>query len=754
MRRFAFFRSSIIPILLCFLFIPAVWADSDRLIDLDFKNADLKDVLRALAFQKGVNFIIDNNISGSVTIRLTKVSFEDALNIITRSNSLAVSRENNIYRISFQDPSTLNMVYENGLLTLEAVNARLPQILSVLSQKSGRNYVPSPDLQDRLTIAFTRVPLGEGVQALLTQANCSAENNGSVIFVRKKISLPFTLAIQYQDNLLSLEATNVPLGSLARSIAEKTGVAVVANQELNQNISIYFQNLPLDQALNLLCNANNLELVKEGPAWRIAKGSYNPQNSNLRIVYDSQTQLFTLDIQGAALTTVLREMAVKANLNLVVLPQVNANINNLRLQKLNFTQVLEYLLRGTIYTYKKVDDIYIVGDGFAVRPENTEFAEVKRYTVQYLKADQLLNTLPPLFPRQNFTQLPDKNVVVLTAPPDIQAKFQEYLNQMDVENSDVRTAMIRIKHLKAEDVLKYFPAAIPKNDIIVIKELNALTVTGSQNLISQVQQYIETVDQVNPMIVFDIQVISISDTDKTEWNASGTLSVGDKSLAIAPETGSITLTNGTATTATATTLAALKLLVSQEKAKILQNPTISTLNGYPTNFKVSTKRSFQVESTQTVNGNVTTTQQQMVVDTGLYISINPWVSADKQITMEIKPTFSEYNDPPSTNMIAITVERTTESTIRVHDQQTVIISGLKYTSKDKKVYKMPVLGDIPGLGALFRRTFDQESQNEFVILITPHLIYDEAAKKAMNEKLSGSYDRDIRAEMGGGKDGE
>ena len=57
-----------------FILVPGIFGQSTKLINLDFKNTDIKDVLRALAKQSGVSIIIADDTSGKVTIHLTKVT--------------------------------------------------------------------------------------------------------------------------------------------------------------------------------------------------------------------------------------------------------------------------------------------------------------------------------------------------------------------------------------------------------------------------------------------------------------------------------------------------------------------------------------------------------------------------------------------------------------------------------------------------------------------------------------------------------
>ncbi len=99
------------------------------------------------------------------------------------------------------------------------------------------------------------------------------------------------------------------------------------------------------------------------------------------------------------------------------------------------------------------------------------------------------------------------------------------------------------------------------------------------------------------------------------------------------------------------------------------------------------------------------------VDTGIQLKLKPWVSGN--ITVGVEPSISGL---PSTN------EHSVVTTVRVKDGQTIVIGGLIQNLKHESVNKLPLLGELPILGHLFRSTDIVESETEFVIYITPHLI--------------------------------
>lgn len=758
-------------LLLLIFLAPVIWGESTDIIDgLRFKNTDIRDVLRALADQAGVNMVLDNNVNGTITINLTKVSFNDALNLIMKQNNLTYTKENKIYRISQIENAVLKVDFNEGLLTVEARDIKLRQLLETISQKAGVSLVAAPDLQDQINISFYKTPFDDALATILTQTGCMADKIGtSVTYIKKRppSNIQGNFNIKYQDNMLSIDADGVEITGVLAEISQKTGFTIMPDRDVRGGVTAHIKNLPFTQAMSAMLDSQGWILIKQRGYYSIIVNTN--RNQNLKISFDPDTEMFDLDVQSAPISQIITEMARQSNMNIVIMPQVSWNINNIRLQKLKFTQVLDFILKGTVFTYRMIDNTCLVGDGLFARPETSDFIDVKVYSIKYLKSDQLLNTLPPVFPRQNFMQLPEKNALIVSAPSAIHNLFADYLKQVDIPSVDDLTEVIKIKHLKAEDVLKLIPASIPKGDMMVIKELNAITVTGPQNLINMVKQYIEKVDQLNPMIVFDVMVVSISDSNGMTWSPSyGSIGLGgNRELSISLSQGSPTFalkklpiyaplpTTGPdtpaplPTTAPGATLASLNWLIQNGKAKVLANPTITTLNGYQTSFKVKTTRSYVI-STETISSGTTpaptTTQQQAKFEAGLYLTITPWVSANNQITMEVKPTISEFSENAGSSLPS-TNERTTETNIRVSDRQTVVISGLKNTQKVKSVTKMPILGDIPILGHLFRSSVNSESTDEFVILITPYLVFDEADRTEASKKILERMDPGLNKEI-------
>lgn len=159
-------------------------------------------------------------------------------------------------------------------------------------------------------------------------------------------------------------------------------------------------------------------------------------------------------------------------------------------------------------------------------------------------------------------------------------------------------------------------------------------------------------------------------------------------------------------------------------AKILAEPTLTTQSGERAEFLSGGE--FPIPVPQGIQG-VTIEFKEF----GVGVSFLPLVLSSGRINLELGITVSELL---SDDAVVITVEGTTstflipqlskrsaQSTVELADGQTIGIAGLINENMRESVTKFPGLGDLPGLGALFRSQNFQKNETELLILVTPHL---------------------------------
>jgi type IV pilus assembly protein PilQ len=193
--------------------------------------------------------------------------------------------------------------------------------------------------------------------------------------------------------------------------------------------------------------------------------------------------------------------------------------------------------------------------------------------------------------------------------------------------------------------------------------------------------------------------------------------------------------------------AALQFLKTRTDTRNLARPRILTLNNETAEIKIATSEAIGLQTaTDASEGVATQTQQAERVETGVFLTVTPQANVETgEITMAIAPkviqaragaTFNNqtFRDPE---------ERGSRTVLRVKDGDTIIVGGLLRTDDTKTKTKIPILGDIPFLGAAFRHKDNSETERELIIFITPRIVKEDVQPvfSASNTELLREQDR-------------
>jgi len=155
---------------------------------------------------------------------------------------------------------------------------------------------------------------------------------------------------------------------------------------------------------------------------------------------------------------------------------------------------------------------------------------------------------------------------------------------------------------------------------------------------------------------------------------------------------------------------------------------VATVNNRTAKINIMT----QIPYVTTITTAAVVAQTQTIVnyiDTGISLEVTPRVNDDGKITMFIKPVVSQKSISASiTTATGGTVpgvdSRSAETTVITQDGETTVIGGLIYDNETDVRYKVPILGDIPLLGAMFKKKAKTHQRIELLIFVTPRVMED------------------------------
>jgi type IV pilus assembly protein PilQ len=193
------------------------------------------------------------------------------------------------------------------------------------------------------------------------------------------------------------------------------------------------------------------------------------------------------------------------------------------------------------------------------------------------------------------------------------------------------------------------------------------------------------------------------------------------------ETGAVTLGR--------TYASLLDYLRTQTDTKYLARPRILILNNETAEIAVAKDEivGYNQDVQVTDTGTLTTITYIRATDlkltpegTGIILRVTPQINPQtNEITMAINPKSSVTSTSISFPSQADAEVRTTKSIVKVRDSETIILGGLLHQDKNLTVKKLPILSDIPFIGALFRhKDVTKDIERELLVFITPHIIKD------------------------------
>ena len=195
----------------------------------------------------------------------------------------------------------------------------------------------------------------------------------------------------------------------------------------------------------------------------------------------------------------------------------------------------------------------------------------------------------------------------------------------------------------------------------------------------------------------------------------------------------------------------IELLETQGDVQVLSSPRISTVNNQKAVIKVGSDEFFVTDiSSDTVVGTATTVSPDITLTpffSGIALDVTPQIDADGRVTLHIHPTISQVTDQQKTITVsedqeltlplAFSTVRESDSIVNAASGQVVVIGGLMQNLSSKENAGIPLLGKVPGLGALFRHTKATSSKSELVILLRPVVIGEDGWEQTLQNSRDG-----------------
>jgi type II secretory pathway component GspD/PulD (secretin) len=265
----------------------------------------------------------------------------------------------------------------------------------------------------------------------------------------------------------------------------------------------------------------------------------------------------------------------------------------------------------------------------------------------------------------------------------------------------------------AKSIADAIRAAVPGIRVTNEDRINAVVVTGTKAQHEEVRKVMTSLDVQLLNYSVEARVVDINKQDLQQlglnWGLTG-----------APFVGVVGTTNPFAQVTVDVNFnirATLDALVTQRRARVISAPRIGVLDG--NEASVNLGEEIPIPSID-ASGRLTFTFRPV----GVNLRILPRANRDNLITVRLEPevsTVREFLPTPSGPVPRLTT-RKAATTITVRNGQSIIIGGLIAAEERRTTIKVPLLGDIPIIGALFRTTTTDRQETEVIFVVTPQIL--------------------------------
>ncbi|MCE5322002.1 secretin and TonB N-terminal domain-containing protein [bacterium] len=511
------------------------------------------------------------------------------------------------------------------------------------------------------------------------------------------------------EKRVSLNFLGADINDVLKALSVQSGHNIVASKDVTGNVTVSLSDVTVDSALDYVAKLSGYAYTKEGGTYLVAS--------------KDSLKTLTSGNNGDPTTEVIKLSYAMAD---DVIDLVKNRYPNLQISKIGVERTARVglsnnagdssiALRNNLLVLTGTESEVEAAKSLIEQFEDTlkvQVVESKRaiYKVKYVNAKELASAIAVLIPGIGITFAPTEGFD-LAGPKSIKvndsgsAVTQDESNKIQKEQNASQQASDQIGLMGVTG-----SQAGTSSKLVSIETRTrplAIVITGRELDVEKALQLAKELDIKSPQIKIEAKITSISKT-------------GEQQLGLDWSWDEISFTESPRNTWTrnATNFSAtLDALITNGDATVLASPNLLCLDGKPGVFFVGDEVTYVSSVSSSSSGEKTynTSTVQAGVQLRLVGSVNP----DGYITLNLHPEVSTVTLTTEDSVTLPTVNRRfTDHVVRVKDGSTIAIGGLIREDEVESMSKIPLLGDLPFFGKLFRHKETSHDKNEVVMFIT------------------------------------
>ena len=548
----------------------------------------------------------------------------------------------------------------------------------------------------------------------------------SIIFLILLFIFTVSVTAGPQDKIQNMNFNNAAVVDVLRAIAEVADVNLITDSDVSGNITVNLKDITFEKALSLITQTRSLAYKWDEDTVVVA-----PPERLENIYADIETEFVKIESRDFDnIGTIVREIFPETQITLDTARQQFivkgekdriAEIKEMitRLDKSKTSAEIESEERVREFEEKEID---IYSESYKVL--NSELADLQ---------GKLTTVNPDLEIKVN----PLTEVITISGEKE---KVKEALSMAEAYDSSLEpeTRNIRVDYVDTEQITEIVGKFYPEIKLHVNAKRKEIIINGAKNKLDGVVQLVKEINRPQHQVIIEIRVEEISTESLDDYGidlSTDMLSsihfIKDKidPSKVNPGANEFGQIEGIELTWPNF----FRAIENDGDSKTLANPRLMTLNGEEATMSI-------IDEVPSPNfdedGNIQSYDYERA---GIELTFTPWITENNEIELKINPSVSSFGANPPGPEPPSRKTRSVDTRLRLENGETFAIGGLIQEDEIESMSKVPLLGDIPLIGEIFKSRSNESNKTELVILVTPRIInYNNSLDKETNSAVNES----------------
>ncbi len=596
----------------------------------------------------------------------------------------------------------------NEKIRIDISGLTLYDFITAIAEEHELNVSVDNALSDIVNSNFYDVEVKDVLLFLIEKYDLEVRFINSIVSFNKKkpivkspppkVIKPIDVNYNSSNGFLSVKLKNDSLPLVAQKITELSNKNIVLAPDIKDlKVSAYIINRPFDQVVEMMAKSNQLNLfIDENGFYFLEKNDEEkavntsekrkrnlgkvsiPNNPGALEISLNPNGYLKVKAYESDLTSIITQAAELLNTSYFFYDKPSEAITSLDVQEIGFESLLDHMFKGKKYTFKKVDDLYMIGEQKTEGLRVTELIQLENRTIELVLA-----TLPKeLTEGIDVKEILELNGIMAAGSKHRILELKEYIREIDKVVPLIQIEVLIVQYKKSYDIQ-----------------------TGLQAILGDEGADVQTGGVLFPSTDVTLNSSSINDLIDS-FNGFGIFNLGK---------------------VTKRFYANLSALESNSVINLQSTPKIATLSGHEASVSIGETNYYFEQTNRLINSgineNILQSGQWKPTEANLSVFIKPFVSKDEQVTLTISVEKSAFLGRAGENAPPDKATQRFESLVRVKNNEMILLGGLDELDRQNSGSGTPLLSRIPIIKWLFSSKRKAKSKSKLHVFIKPTIVY-------------------------------